>query len=201
MSVPLYFDDPFFDDVMRDFGRHRPRVYDQHFGMGVRRPTAEDYMGARRPVAEDYMGARRPVAEDYLPAALAQRRYASPRAPVVLHRQNSGSSELTAHKDRVEMRLDVQHFTPDELKVTISDGRVVVEAKHEEKQDDHGHISRQFTRRYDLPEDVDEDAVVSHLSKEGVLTITAPRKVEPEEQKPEKSVPLNVEKGGKTEKK
>ncbi|XP_037072345.1 alpha-crystallin B chain-like, partial [Pollicipes pollicipes] len=114
--------------------------------------------------------------------------------PVVLHRQNSGTSEIVNHKDRVEMKLDVQHFTPDELKVKISDGKVVVEAKHEEKADEHGCVSRQFTRKYELPEDADEDAVVSHLSKEGVLTITAPRKVPEQPSKPEKSVPLKVDK-------
>ena len=112
-------------------------------------------------------------------------------------RQNSGTSEITAHKDRVEMKLDVQHFLPEELKVKIVDGMVVVDAKHEEKRDEHGSVSRQFTRKYELPEDVDEDGVVSHLSKEGVLTITAPRKVPQEPERPEKTVPLRVEKEGK----
>lgn len=79
----------------------------------------------------------------------------------------------------------------------ISEGQVIVEAKHEEKNDEHGAVSRQFTRKYDLPEDVDEDGVVSHLSKAGVLTITAPRKVPPEPEKPQKSVPLKVEKDEK----
>ncbi|XP_043206074.1 heat shock protein Hsp-12.2-like [Amphibalanus amphitrite] len=175
MSVPLYFDDPFFDDALRDFGRHRsPRMFDQHFGMGV---------------------PRRPLMDDYLPA-VSSRRYAS-RAPVVLHRQNSGTSEITSHKDRVEMRLDVQHFLPEELKVKIVDGMVVVEAKHEEKRDEHGSVARQFTRKYELPEDADEDGVVSHLSKEGVLTITAPRKCPQQPDRPEKTVPLKVDRDGK----
>ena len=95
------------------------------------------------------------------------------------------------------MRLDVQHFLPEELKVKIADGMVVVEAKHDEKRDEHGSVSRQFTRKYELPEDVEEDGVVSHLSKDGVLTITAPRKLPQLPEKPEKAVPLKVERDTK----
>jgi crystallin alpha B len=56
---------------------------------------------------------------------------------------------------------------------------VVVEGKHEERQDEHGFISRQFQRRYKLPNDVEADTVVSELSSDGVLTIFAPKKALP----------------------
>jgi len=73
--------------------------------------------------------------------------------------------------------LDVQQFSPDEITVKTIDNQVIIEAKHEEKQDEHGYISRQFVRRYVLPSSHDLANVTSTLSSDGVLTITAPRKV------------------------
>lgn len=73
--------------------------------------------------------------------------------------------------------LDVQQFSPHEITVKTIDNHVVVEAKHEEKQDEHGYISRHFVRRYVLPPSHDLVNITSTLSSDGVLTITAPKKV------------------------
>lgn len=73
--------------------------------------------------------------------------------------------------------LDVQQFSPDEITVKTVDNHVVVEAKHEEKQDEHGYISRHFVRKYVLPPSHDLINITSTLSSDGVLTITAPKKV------------------------
>ena len=54
---------------------------------------------------------------------------------------------------------------------------VIVEAKHEERQDEHGFVSRHFVRRYVLPPSHDVINITSSLSSDGVLTITAPKKV------------------------
>lgn len=60
----------------------------------------------------------------------------------------------------------------------IADGSIIVEGKHEEKQDEHGFVSRQFSRRYVPPsKDIDIDNIVSSLSSDGVLTISVPKKV------------------------
>lgn len=79
----------------------------------------------------------------------------------------------------LQVILDVQQFTPEEITVKASNNYVVVEGKHEEKQDEHGFISRQFTRRYMLPGGYDIADVVSSLSSDGVLTITAPKRTPP----------------------
>nr|ASK86230.1 heat shock protein 22.8 [Chilo suppressalis] len=63
------------------------------------------------------------------------------------------------------------------ITVKTADGYVVVEAKHEEKEDEHGFVSRQFLRKYSLPEGAESENIVSELSSDGILTITAPRKV------------------------
>jgi crystallin, alpha B len=87
--------------------------------------------------------------------------------------------------------IDVSHFTPEEITVKTVDNNVVVTAKHEERQDEHGFISREFTRRYQLPRDIDPSTVTSSLSSEGVLTINAPKK-QPELKKGERMVPIDL---------
>jgi len=91
-------------------------------------------------------------------------------------------STVKADKDKFQVILDVQQFKPEEINVKVVDKFVVIEAKHEEKQDEHGWISRQFVRKYMIPEQCDIDQVTSSLSSDGMLSITAPRKDKPKTQ-------------------
>lgn len=77
-------------------------------------------------------------------------------------------------KDGFQLCMDVKDFAPNEISVKTVDDTIVVEGKHEERQDQHGYISRQFTRRYTLPDGYDAKDVVSQLSSDGVLTVKAP---------------------------
>jgi len=77
----------------------------------------------------------------------------------------------------VQVNLDVQQFKPEEIAVKVVDNSIVVEGKHEERKDDHGFVSRSFTRRYVLPENIDSATIQSSLSSDGVLQISAAPKV------------------------
>ncbi|XP_053124731.1 heat shock protein beta-6 isoform X2 [Hemicordylus capensis] len=77
-------------------------------------------------------------------------------------------------KDKFSVLLDVKHFSPDELSVKVVGDHIEVHAKHEERPDEHGYISREFHRRYMIPKGVDPAAITSALSPDGVLSITAP---------------------------
>ncbi|KAK7872971.1 hypothetical protein R5R35_004278 [Gryllus longicercus] len=98
------------------------------------------------------------------------------------HAPHAAQRALAAAKKGAErafhVNLDVQQFRPSEISVKVVDGFIVVEAKHEERPDEHGFISREFQRRYKLPEEVDLDAITSNLSSDGVLTIEAHKKTE-----------------------
>ncbi|XP_012270089.1 protein lethal(2)essential for life [Orussus abietinus] len=109
--------------------------------------------------------------------------------------ESSGWSVVKADKDKFQVALDVQQFKPEEVNVKVVDKYVVVEGKHEEKEDEHGMISRHFMRKYMIPEQCDVEKVSSTLSSDGVLTITAPRKPESIEQKQERTIKIeHVEK-------
>ncbi|KAL1138503.1 hypothetical protein AAG570_008566 [Ranatra chinensis] len=94
---------------------------------------------------------------------------------------DSGVSNIRNDSEGFKINLDVQQFKPEELSVKVVDDFLVVDAKHEERSDEHGFVSRQFTRRYKLPKDIDVKALVSKLSSDGVLSLEAPKMAKSEE--------------------
>merc|ERR1712002_758565 len=76
----------------------------------------------------------------------------------------------------MEISLNTSGYKPSELKGNVADGEISVEGKHEEKSED-GHImvSRQFSRKYNLPSGAKQAEVVSNLSQDGVMVITVPK--------------------------
>ncbi|KAJ8391250.1 hypothetical protein AAFF_G00095170 [Aldrovandia affinis] len=89
---------------------------------------------------------------------------------------DSGLSEMKLDKDRFVINLDVKHFSPEELRVKINGDFIEIHAKHEDRQDEHRFVSREFHRKYKLPAGVDPASVTSTLSSDGMLTVSAPRK-------------------------
>ncbi len=94
---------------------------------------------------------------------------------------------------KFELSLDTHGFRPDEIKVNVA-GRVLgVEAKHEEKSDSN-FVSRQFSRRYTLPEGCEAARVNSNLSSDGILVITAPKRQAVKHQQEQTRIPVEVKK-------
>lgn len=153
-----------FDDWYPSY--HPRRLQDQHFGLVL---TPDDFLTAAA-------------------GPLLSREYYRPWRHLAAAARDLGSS-IKADADKYQINLDVQQFAPEDISVKTVDGYIVVEGKHEEKKDEHGYISRQFTRRYALPEGATPESVESKLSSDGVLTISAPRKV-PETVKGERNVPI-----------
>lgn len=79
--------------------------------------------------------------------------------------------------DSKELKLtfDLNDYKPNELKVTVMDNVLKVEAKHEETSDGN-HVSRHFVRSYVLPDEYKIHEVQSSLSKSGKLAVTIPKK-------------------------
>ncbi|KAG9265415.1 alpha-crystallin B chain-like isoform X1 [Astyanax mexicanus] len=103
---------------------------------------------------------------------------------------DSGMSEVRMDKDRFVINLDVKHFSPEELSVKVNDEYVEIHGKHEERQDDHGYVAREFYRKYKVPTGVDPGNFTSCLSFDGVLTVSAPRNLQDVS---ERSIPITCE--------
>uniref|UniRef100_A0A6M2DNF1 Putative small heat shock protein 22.1 grapholita molesta n=1 Tax=Xenopsylla cheopis TaxID=163159 RepID=A0A6M2DNF1_XENCH len=149
--VPLLF-----RDWWEDYD-HPMRLMDQHFGMGLNR---HDLLSSLHATPSLFRGG-----------------YYRPWRNEISN--DDSSSTIVADKDKFQVTLDVQQFKPKEITVKTKDNCVIVEGKHEEQQDEHGYISRHFVRRYVLPRNHEAADVVSSLSSDGVLTITAPKRALP----------------------
>merc|ERR1712228_1095864 len=89
---------------------------------------------------------------------------------------------LQEEKDKMEVTLDTSGYKPDELKVEIKEGELCVEGKHEERsQTGEGMVSRHFSRRFGMPQNVKKEGIVSNLSQDGVMVITMPKEQRIEE--------------------
>uniref|UniRef100_A0A674IR56 Alpha-crystallin B chain n=2 Tax=Emydidae TaxID=8476 RepID=A0A674IR56_9SAUR len=97
---------------------------------------------------------------------------------------------MRLEKDKFSVNVDVKHFSPEDLKVKVLGDVIEVHGKHEERQDEHGSVAREFNRKYRIPADVDPLSITSSLSSDGVLTVNGPRK---QTDVPERTIPITRE--------
>lgn len=88
---------------------------------------------------------------------------------------SNDSNGINSCDNFFKFEVDVKEFTPEELSVKLVGNSVVVEAKHDEKEDGSGFVSRQFTRRFPIPEGYNLDLIKSTLSTQGILQIKIPK--------------------------
>ncbi len=143
--------------VLDDYDPYFNQLYDQNFGVGL----LDNDLLRQRP---SLLGLSTPFNSGYL------------RTLRHLQPEDSGVSSVVNDKDEFKVSLDVQQFKPEEIKVKVTDDYVIVEGKHEEREDKHGFISREFSRKYRLPPNVKAEAITSSLSSDGLLSVIAPKK-------------------------
>lgn len=137
--VPIFFRD-WWDDGWWNGPLRTSRILDQRFGSGIFNDDLFRSMACCNPHELGRLGFERPWAN------LSQK---------------LGST--VADKDKFQINLDVQQFTPNEITVKTVENAIVVEGNHEEKQDEHGFISRHFVRRYVLPGRINNHSFVMKL--------------------------------------
>uniref|UniRef100_A0A0K0E9D3 SHSP domain-containing protein n=1 Tax=Strongyloides stercoralis TaxID=6248 RepID=A0A0K0E9D3_STRER len=128
---------------------------------------------------------------DDLDHAFMMPRYWCEKSLTDSHKFGQGCPEVVDNDKEFKVKMDVSHFTPEELKVTVRDKYLQVEGKHEEKSDEYGTIERSFVRKYALPSDMKEDDVTSELNKDGILTVGGVKSKAGEDKVKEISIKLN----------
>lgn len=101
--------------------------------------------------------------------------YYSYRYPPNPHADHPEVIQSIIEKDDFQVSLDVHQFAPKDISVKTVGHCVVVEAKHDERPDESGHITRNSTRRFTLPPGFNPNYVVPELSVDGILTIKGTR--------------------------
>ncbi|XP_057318192.1 protein lethal(2)essential for life-like [Microplitis mediator] len=115
-----------------------------------------------------------PINNIYFPSS----RYRNYQHPfdVINYRRSRFITPRYQEEEKYSVSLDVGKFNPDDITVKVADNVITVQAGHELILDEHGTVSREFERNYDIPEEYDVDEAKSELSSDGVLTISVPRK-------------------------
>eukprot|EP00090_Calanus_glacialis_P029881 TRINITY_DN4803_c0_g1_i2.p1 TRINITY_DN4803_c0_g1~~TRINITY_DN4803_c0_g1_i2.p1 ORF type:complete len:206 (-),score=60.62 TRINITY_DN4803_c0_g1_i2:96-683(-) len=176
--VPLTLRDPFWDDphfanARGEFDEMRKKMMKE----------AKDFWSKAEEDSFPSMGS---LGSELSPAA-GLPRWVLPRAdsswPSSFTKTDSQVIKIKEDADKFEVALDCTGYRPEELKVsTLPDNVIVVEGRHEEKQeqgaqgkDSKSSVVQQFSRKYSLPAGCDPQNVVSNLSRDGVLIVTAPK--------------------------
>ncbi|KAL6099112.1 hspb1 [Pungitius sinensis] len=179
-------------DPFRDW--QQSRIFDQTFGMPALHEDFPTFPSTHWPgylrhsMMTPDMGTMMPHAPMMYPAPLM----GAHQARALTRQMSTGMSEIKQTQDSWKVSLDVNHFSPEELVVKTKNGVVEITGKHEERKDEHGFVSRTFTRKYTLPSSADVEKVASSLSPEGVLTVEAPL-IRPAIECSETTIPVNVE--------
>ena len=112
------------------------------------------------------------------------------------HLSVDGSDTVASSSDAFQINLDVAGYDSSEIQVNLVNRCLTITGNHESKSSD-GNVSvkKQFTRSYQLPENVDLDKMKSFLTTDNhTLRIEAPLQVKVEEktQDEAKEIPLPI---------
>ncbi|KAA8592524.1 hypothetical protein FQN60_017979 [Etheostoma spectabile] len=99
----------------------------------------------------------------YIPAPLF--------VPYISGSMHHPSQKICKELYKWRVSLEVAHFFPSEISLSVRDGLLEVGGKHEERPDEHGFIARCFSRKYRLPAEIDATKIVSTLSVDGILSV------------------------------
>ncbi|KAI5613086.1 heat shock protein beta-3 [Silurus asotus] len=68
--------------------------------------------------------------------------------------------------------LDVTQFKPEDILIQVFEGWLLVRGQHGTRMDEHGFVSRSFTRQYQLPDhQMQSGDLTAMLSHDGILVV------------------------------
>merc|ERR1712211_205880 len=193
----FFFDDPFFKSSWEDFDKVREKMFQESRDMWKKfdhdfrdmacmsnnimvDSAVQQRKSTETKSSEDKSPARQNSLTKWDNGWMFPRRWMLPSLSSGFGDMNlfkEKDSEVIRVKDddkKMEISLDTSQYRPDELNVSVANGAITVEGKHEEKAEDGSKmVSRQFFRKYTLPAVAKPEEVVSNLSSDGVLVVTA----------------------------
>ena len=85
--------------------------------------------------------------------------------------------KIKYEKDKLEIKIDVSEYSPEDLDVKVEGGNLIISAKQEVKEAG-GSRCRVFEQKFSLPPGVRTDTVRSSLDRDGFLVVTASKDAE-----------------------
>lgn len=147
-----FFDDSFFTDSWDDFDKAVQSILDKFDNTGLKVDV-----GTRSKCRDVYSKIRSSKIDEDLYASQAL--------------------QITEKDGKFQAVMDVKDFSPNDLQVRVVDDRVVVEGKYAKKSEDGSSMSsKSFYKEFTMPQSANIDEVATALSRDGVLTIKAPKR-------------------------
>ncbi|XP_048359948.1 heat shock protein beta-3 [Sphaerodactylus townsendi] len=118
--------------------------------------------------------------EDLEACRLNHRLYALPGPATAVQGENTQTTQSTveaAQKDteegkpKFQVLLDTVQFRPEDVIIQTFEGWLLVKAQHGPRMDEHGFITRSFTRQYKLPDGVETKDLTALFCHDGILVI------------------------------
>ncbi|NXO60471.1 HSPB3 protein, partial [Aramus guarauna] len=83
----------------------------------------------------------------------------------------AGKSSEEEENTRFQVLLDVVQFRPEDIIIQTFEGWLLIKAQHGPRMDEHGFISRSFTRQYKLPNGVENKDLSALFCHDGILVV------------------------------
>jgi len=88
---------------------------------------------------------------------------------------NDGIVGVLETETGIKVGLEVPSFTAREIEVRVADGKLNIHCQHNEKADRFGSITRDLSRTYMIPDNIDPKSIKYALMPNGLLQITGER--------------------------
>ncbi|XP_060092425.1 heat shock protein beta-3 [Heteronotia binoei] len=118
--------------------------------------------------------------QDLEACRLNHRLYALPGPDTAVQGKSTQATKSTAEaaqkgteegKPQFQVLLDIVQFRPEDVIIQTFEGWLLVKAQHGPRMDEHGFITRSFTRQYRLPEGVETKDLTALFCHDGILVI------------------------------
>jgi len=167
-----FFDDPFFSSSWADMKRAREQFFEDSRRVNER--FQENFQSSNTSVApfDDNFGLKGWLnPPNWMLSKIADEDFESGFTG-----KDSSLINFKDVEDKMEITLNTSGYKPEDLKVQVTEDRVRIEGKHEEKSEEGmTMVSKQFSKTYSLPQGAKKEDIVSNLSQDGVMVITIPK--------------------------
>lgn len=99
-------------------------------------------------------------------------RIEAPRPKREAQPRKIAGGEIISDDEKFQIVLDVSHYRPEEIEVKVSGDDLIINGKQETEEKGRC-VTRQFTRNFKLPRDVNLSSVKSRVGKDGYLYVYA----------------------------
>ncbi|XP_019388041.1 PREDICTED: heat shock protein beta-3 [Crocodylus porosus] len=80
-------------------------------------------------------------------------------------------SSTGGNEQSFQVLLDVVQFRPEDIIIQTFEGWLLIKAQHGRRMDEHGFISRSFTRQYKLPNGTETKDLSAVFCHDGILVV------------------------------